>query len=261
MPAARILSLCCAEEGREVRQPLLAAGHQISRSERIGEFLQAIRRCAFQEGIGELLESDAVLAHAVGQPMVLIEADAGGERKIGADAHEHPSPVPVIDVKVVLNDPAIRDLKMPPVRDLVADSNHDAGGLARFEDDHHGVRLGSFEIRIDEVVTTALRRLHDRDVALRGPLLHPALKLVGDVAQGVPRHRVKLPIRIEEADDPLWLLERLNQPVQQNAVETTIMPMDAVFVVLVEGVHDRLPAAGQQRDRSGYSRSSTMAPP
>ena len=33
-------------------------------------------------------------------------------------------------------------------------------------------------------------RLHNRNVALRGPLLHPALKLVGDVAQGIPGHRI-----------------------------------------------------------------------
>ena len=52
--AARMLSLSCGEEGREVRQPLLAAGHQIPRGERVGEFLQAIGSCAFQEGIGEL---------------------------------------------------------------------------------------------------------------------------------------------------------------------------------------------------------------
>ena len=65
-------------------------------------------------------ESDAALAQAIGQPMVLIEADTGGEWKVGADAHEHSPPVTVVDVKVVLNDPAISDLKMPSVRDLVA---------------------------------------------------------------------------------------------------------------------------------------------
>jgi hypothetical protein len=41
-----------------------------------------------------------------------------------------------------------------------------------------------------------------------------------------------LALRVEEADHPLRLLERLNQPIQQNAVETTILPTDAVFVVL-----------------------------
>ena len=39
MLAARMLALSCSEEGREVRQPLLATGHQIARGERVGEFL------------------------------------------------------------------------------------------------------------------------------------------------------------------------------------------------------------------------------
>jgi hypothetical protein len=80
-----------------------------------------------------LLESDALLAHAVGQPMVLVEADTGGEWKVRTDAHEHSSPVPVIDVKVVLNDPALRELEVPAVRDLVADGRMTttASGLAR----------------------------------------------------------------------------------------------------------------------------------
>src|ERR1700719_1176637 len=161
-------SLCALSGGKkscEVRKPLLTASHQISRNEGVGERLQAIGCRAFEEGIGELLESDAVLAQTIGQPMVLIEADTGGEWKVRADAHEHSPPVPVINVKVVLNDPTISDLKMPSVRDLVANSNHDARRLAGFEDDYDCVRLGSFEIWIDEFVTTALRRLHDPDVA------------------------------------------------------------------------------------------------
>src|ERR1700730_16184943 len=64
-----------------------------------------------------------------------------------------------------------------------------------------------------------------------------------------------------EADDSLRLLEWLNQPIQQNAVETTIVPMYVVSVVLVEGVHDRPPLQCQDRDRSSYLWSSTMAPP
>src|SRR5215813_15241700 len=63
--AARMLSLSGGEEGREMGQPLLAAVHQIPRGELVGEFLQAIGSCAFQEGIGELLESDVVRAQAV----------------------------------------------------------------------------------------------------------------------------------------------------------------------------------------------------
>src|ERR1700730_4724750 len=135
-------------------------------------------------------ESDAALAQGIGPPMVLIEADTGGEWKVGADAHEHSPPVTVVDVKVVLNDPAISDLKMPSVRELIANSNHDARRLARSENDYDCVRLRSFEIWIDELVTTAFRRVHDRDVALGRPLVHPALKLVGDVAQRISCHRV-----------------------------------------------------------------------
>src|SRR6185503_19310820 len=104
-----MLSLACGEEGRQARQPLLATTHEISGRERVGEFLQAIGGCAFQEGVGVLLEFDAVLAYAVRQPMMLVEADTGGECKIGADAHEHATPVPVIYVEVVLSDPSIRD--------------------------------------------------------------------------------------------------------------------------------------------------------
>ncbi len=137
-----------------------------------------------------MLESDAFLAHAVGQPMVLVEADTGGEWQVGADAHEHSSPIPIVDVEVILNDPALRELEVPSVSDLVADGSHDARRFSRFEDDHDCVGLGPFEIRVDEVVTTALRCFDNRDVALFGPLRHPALELVGDVAQGVPRHRV-----------------------------------------------------------------------
>jgi hypothetical protein len=74
----------------------------------------------------------------------------------GADAHEHSPPVPVVDVKVVLNDPALRALEVPSVRDLIADGSHDARGFSRFEDDHDCVGLGPVEIRVDEFVTTAL---------------------------------------------------------------------------------------------------------
>jgi hypothetical protein len=106
--------------------------------------------------------------------MVLIEADTGGEWKVRTDAHEHSPPVPVIDVKVVLNDPALGHLKMPSVRGLIADGNHDTRGLTRLEDDRYRAGLGSSEVRIDEFVTTALRPLYDLDIVLRGPFGHPA---------------------------------------------------------------------------------------
>jgi hypothetical protein len=139
--------------------------------------LQAIRNCAFQEGIGGLLKSDAVLAHAVGQPMVLIETDTGGEWKVRADPHEHPSPIPVIDVKVVLNDPALRELEVPSVCDLVADGNHDPRRFSRLEDGHDGVRLGPFEIRVNKFSNHAVTQ--PRKEKRSQPCLAQAPKRIG----------------------------------------------------------------------------------
>ena len=136
-----------------MRQPLLAASQKIPRNERVSKHLQVIGCSAFEEGIGELLESDAALAQPIGQPVVLIEADTGGEWKVGAHAHEHSPPVPVVDVKIVLNDPAVSDLKMPSVCGLIANGNHDPCWLACFEDDHDRVRLRAFEVWIDKFVT------------------------------------------------------------------------------------------------------------
>src|SRR4029077_278466 len=120
--------------------------------------------------------------------MVLIETETGGEWQVRADAHEHSSPVPVIDIKVVLNDPALRELEVPSVSDLVADGSHDARRFSRFEDDHDCVGFGPFEIRVDEFVTTALRCFDNRDVAFFGPLPHPALYMIGG-GQCVSGHR------------------------------------------------------------------------
>src|ERR1700746_1887743 len=128
MLTACLFSLFRSKEGRQPRQPLLAAGRQLPRIERVGKLLEPLRRRAFGEGIARLFEVDAFLAHPVRKPVMLIEADAGGERKIRTDAHEHPSPPPVIDVEVVLHDPSVCDLEMPSVGLAVADCGHDAGG-------------------------------------------------------------------------------------------------------------------------------------
>src|SRR5215831_10324372 len=72
---------------------------------------------------------------------MLVEADTGRERKVGAKAHKHSSPVAVVDVRVVPNDPALRELKVPSVRYLVADGRHDACGFSCLENDHDSIGL------------------------------------------------------------------------------------------------------------------------
>jgi hypothetical protein len=63
------------------------------------------------------------------------------------------------------------------------------------------------------------------------------LKLLGNVPQQEPAYRVKLPVGVA-----LRLLERLNQSVQQDAIKATVLPSNAVPVMLAEGVHERPPA-------------------
>ena len=46
---------------------------------------------------------------------MLVEAHAGREREVGTQAHEHPAPLGVGQVKVVLVDPASRVLEMPAI--------------------------------------------------------------------------------------------------------------------------------------------------
>jgi hypothetical protein len=58
-------------------------GDQIVGGEGISEFLQGLRIGTLQESVRALLRADAMLPHAQGQPVMLIEIDASGEGKIG----------------------------------------------------------------------------------------------------------------------------------------------------------------------------------
>src|SRR6516165_8000789 len=103
---AGVLSLFGSEKGREAGQPLLSTGDHLVGGEGIGEFLKGFRIGTLQEGVGALLKANVTLLHAQGQPIMLIEADASGEGEIGTDPHKHLSPAGVLDIEVVLLDPA-----------------------------------------------------------------------------------------------------------------------------------------------------------
>src|SRR5258708_1066787 len=57
-----------------------------------------------------------------------------------------------------------------------------------------------------------------------------------------------MPIGVEETNDALRLLERLDQPVQQDAIEAAVMEPYAVPVMIIKGVHrpDPLLTTNQQ---------------
>jgi hypothetical protein len=83
------------------------------------------------------------------------------------------------------------------------------------------VNAGMRRIRRASKLLDLVRQLTTAD---RVPMRDEFTNVGGGIG-GVSGHRVQLAIGIEKTDDPLWLLERLNQPVQQNPVKTAIMPM------------------------------------
>jgi hypothetical protein len=45
----------------------------------------------------------------------------------------------------------------------------------------------------------------------------------------------------EEANHPLGPLKPLDEPIEQDRIETAVAEADGIFVVLIKGVHHRLP--------------------
>jgi hypothetical protein len=117
----------------------------------------------------------------------------------------------VVDVKVVLDDPTLSELQMPAL--FGADRGHDPRWFPGLENDHHLIRLGSLKVGIHKVITPSRGRFEDRRTPFLSPVLHPILKLLGDIAQPVASDPLALAIGIKETDHSLGLLERLNQSV------------------------------------------------
>jgi hypothetical protein len=66
------------------------------------------------------------------------------------------------------------------------------------------------------------------------------VELRSNLAQQVAADRIQLPVRVEEANHPLLLLKRLDDAVQQNAVEAPIVHANVILMMLAKGVHGSL---------------------
>ena len=240
MLASGVFPLAFGEEGSETGQPLLATVQQIAGAQGVGEFLEPVGMTAFQEGVGALLEVDVLLLELMGQPVMLVQADARREGEVGTQADEHAAPVSIVHVEVVLHHPALGDLQMPAVVLLVSDGNQNARRFSCFQDGHDLVRLGFSKVGLDEIVASALGSFQNWRTPPFRTILDPVLKLPSDVAQNVPADRIQLAIAVEETDYPLGLLKGLDQAVQENTVEAPIAEADVILVMVVEGVHDYL---------------------
>src|SRR5262249_7351611 len=245
MLASGLLAFLVRNERGERCQPFLTTLQQVPRGERVGEFLQAQRMATLQEGVGTRLKIDSLFPHSNRQPVVLVEADSRGKWEIGTHAHEHPAPVRIVHVEVILIHPALLVLQMRAIVVLVPNRHQDACWLPCLQDRHHLVGFGILEILLHELVSPALvvialGSIQKRNAPFFGSVPEPILELIGDFRQAPPGDPFPLPIGVEKAKYALGLLEWLYQSIQQHAIKAAVPELNAILVMLDEGVHSPL---------------------
>ena len=165
-----------------------------------------------------------------------VEADAGAEGEVGADAHEHPAEVLVLDVEVVLLDEAVEQFDVVA---LAGEADGHAGVLAGFEDDGDtGLTLQLLREGLDPLLAAdTLGGLDDLDVPLLGEGLDEVVVVGGDGLEVSGGHSGRLAFLLEEANDAGGVLEDLDDAVEKDAVEAGVVEADRRPVVFDEGVH------------------------
>src|SRR6266852_6309609 len=174
MMTGRLPAFGRREEGRQGAEPLLPAAFEITPSERIGERLESGRIAAAQERIPALADGNALDGQPIREPMMLVQAQAGRKRKGGGEADEHPAPVSIDEVEVVLDDPASLVLQMPPL--ILANGHENARGFAGLEDHDDVIRRCSSKVAIDEVIASSGWRVEDGNTPLRRPSGYPSAR-------------------------------------------------------------------------------------
>jgi four helix bundle protein len=188
-----------------------------------------------------LLEANASFFHVIGEPVVLIQAYAGCKRKIGTNPDEHGPELPVIQVKVVLIDPTIFELEMTTAGVLGFDADKNPSRLSSLDDRYDLIWLCVSEIGSDKIIAPVVWRIKNGSLPGRGPVGHPVLVLACDVTKNIPGDGVDLSVRAEEANDSFRLLKRLDRRIEKHPVKAAIMETDVILMVLIEGVHGRIP--------------------
>ena len=202
-----------------------------------------------------MLEVDLLLAHADGKPMMLIEAYPSREGKIRAQANEHLSPAGIVQIEAVLDDPALCHLKMPAILLLVAVGDQDAPWFSGTDNGHDLIRLGVLEVGVDETISPAIGWLQHRRAPLLRPVRDPLLVLLGNLSQFIAGDTLAVAIGVEESNDPFRLLKGLDQPVQQQSVEASVVEPDAILVVLEKSVHGGYSCVVRYQEHSAMNAS------
>src|ERR1019366_6687468 len=92
-------------------------------------------------------KGDVLCLHPLGKPMMLIQTHASGKRKVRAYPHEHAAPMAVLNVEVILDDPALGHLEEPTIILLISVGYQNPCGFPRSEHRNHHVVLGALPIR------------------------------------------------------------------------------------------------------------------
>src|SRR5271166_1269251 len=171
---------------------------------------------------------------------MLVETDAGRKGEVGRDANEHSAPVAIVDIEVVLHDPALGQLQVPAIVLLVPNGGQDACRFSRLQDDDQLVGPSPAKVRLNKLIATTFGGFQDGGTPFLGTILYPMVELISDLPQHIPAHWILIPISAEETHHPLGLLEGLDEAVEQNAVKAAISESNAILVVLVESVHGEL---------------------
>src|SRR5947209_5472301 len=82
MLTARLFAFLIGDKRCKCGEPLLAAREKIPGGQRVGQFLQSRRVAALEERIGGWLEINPFFPHPSRQPVMLVEADPRGKRKV-----------------------------------------------------------------------------------------------------------------------------------------------------------------------------------
>jgi len=162
--------------------------------------------------------------------------------------------VPVVQVKIVLVDPTLLQLQVGVVVVLSADGHQDAGRLSGFENQGDSVGFAVPQVLLSKIISALfLGCVQDGSAPFLGSILQPVLELIGDFRQGPPGHPSSLSIGIKKPKYSLWLLERLDQSVQQDSIKAPIPELDAILVMRDEGVHSA-PLCGEIPGAFRYER-------
>src|SRR5215470_9170804 len=87
--------------------------------------------------------------------------DPCGEREIRTEAHEYRAPIAIVDIEVVLHDPALGQLQVPAVIFLVADGDQYSSWFACFENYDHLIGLCSVKMARHELIAATFGSFQD----------------------------------------------------------------------------------------------------